>query len=189
MKEEVLNSADEQHLVKCCQNNSPSAQKVLYNRYVESMMILCLRYIVNHEDAKEVLLDGFMNCFKHIGSFTYQGEGSVKAWLKKIVVNQCLMYLRKKQPFFIQAKEGEHYDSSGSDDDVLGSLGVKEIIKLVHSLPDGYRAVFNLYVFEGKNHREIGEMLSISENTSKSQLHRARTMLKEQLLQKAKINY
>lgn len=157
--------------------------------HVESMMILCLRYIVNQEDAREVLMDGFLNFFKHIKTFTYQGEGSVKAWLKKIVVNQCLMHLRKRQPFFIQAKEFEQYDTVGTDDDVLGHLSVKEIIKLVHSLPDGYRAVFNLYVFEGKNHREIGELLAISENTSKSQLHRARTMLREKLLQEAKINY
>lgn len=152
-------------------------------------MILCLRYVVNQEDAKEVLMDGFLNFFKHIKTFTYQGEGSVRAWLKKIVVNQCLMHLRKRQPFFIQAKELEHYDTAGADDDVLARLGAKEIIMLVHGLPDGYRAVFNLYVFEGKNHREIGELLAISENTSKSQLHRARTMLREKLLQEAKINY
>jgi RNA polymerase sigma-70 factor (ECF subfamily) len=189
LKIEALNSADEQYLVKCCQNNNSQAQKMLYDKYVQSMMVLCLRYIPGPEDAKEVLMDGFCNFFKHIGTFTYQGEGSVKAWLKKILVNQCLMHLRKRQPFFIQAKEISDYESAETDEDVLGQLTAKEILLLVHSLPDGYRAVFNLYVFEGKNHREIGELLGISENTSKSQLHRARALLKEKLFQEAKMNY
>jgi RNA polymerase sigma factor (sigma-70 family) len=189
LKIEVLNIADEQYLVRCCQDNNPSAQKMLYNKYVSGMMLLCLRYIVDQEDAKEVLMDSFYNFYKHIGSFEYKGEGSVSAWLKKIVINQCLMHLRKRQPFFAHAKEIEQYDISDDGEDALSQLSVKEIIAVVHSLPDGYRAVFNLYVFEGKNHKEIGELLEISENTSKSQLHRARTMLKEKLIEEAKINY
>ena len=80
--------------MKYCKDNNPSAQKMLYNKYVDSMMILCLRYVVNTEDAKEVLMDGFLNFFKNISGFTYRGEGSVRAWLKKIVVNQCLAHLR-----------------------------------------------------------------------------------------------
>ena len=175
--------------MKCCKSGNSSAQKMLYQKYVSDMMILCLRYVANQEDAKEVLMDGFFNFFKNIGSFTYMGEGGVKAWLKKIVVNQCLMYLRKRQPFYIQAREIEEYDTSDGSESPLDHLSAKEILAQIHTLPDGYRAVFNLYVFEGMNHREIGELLGISDNTSKSQLHRAKALLKEKLLQEAKINY
>jgi RNA polymerase sigma-70 factor (ECF subfamily) len=174
---------DEAWLVKCCKDNNSAAQKILYNKYVECMMILCLRYVVDQEDAKEVLMDSFFNFFKNIGSFTYLGEGSVKAWLKKIVVNQCLMHLRKRRPLFITGKEAEHYENVDNGENVFDYLNAKEIMNMVHSLPDGYRTVFNLYFFEGLNHREIGETLGISENTSKSQLHRARVLLKEKILQ------
>lgn len=183
MKAEALNNMDEALLVKCCKDNNSAAQKILYGKYVESMMILCLRYIVDHEDAKEVLMDGFLNFFKNMDSFTYQGEGSVKAWLKKIVVNQCLMHLRKRRPLFITGKETEQYESAGNGENIFDCMNAKEIMSMIHALPDGYRTVFNLYFFEGMNHREIGEMLNISENTSKSQLHRARAILKEKILQ------
>ncbi len=175
------NTTDEAYLVNCCKNNEPIAQKTLYNKYVGDMMVLCLRYIANPEDAKEVLMDAFLGFFRNIGSFTYQGSGSVKAWLKKIVVNQCLMHLRKQKPMFDTTKEVTDYADKENDEDVLGQLAAKEILKLLHELPDGYRTIFNLYVFEGKNHREISELLGISENTSKSQLHRARAMLKEKI--------
>ena len=183
MKGDALNNMDETLLVKYCKDNNPAAQKILYNKYVEHMMILCLRYVVNSEDAKEVLMDSFFSFFKNINGFTYRGEGSVKAWLKQIVVNQCLMHLRKRHPIYITTKEAEQYEYTDNSENVLDYLNAKEIMNMIHSLPDGYRTVFNLYFFEGKNHREIGEMLDISENTSKSQLHRARAILKEKILQ------
>ena len=183
LKAEALDTNDEAYLVKCCKNSDPVAQKILYNKYVEGMMVLCLRYIVNPEDAKEVLMDSFFKFFRNMDGFTYQGEGSVRAWLKKITVNQCLMHLRKQHPVFISAKESRQYEDAESSEDILGHLAAKEILKLVHTLPDGYRMVFNLYVFEGMGHKEIGDMLGISENTSKSQLHRARAMLKEKIVQ------
>jgi RNA polymerase sigma-70 factor (ECF subfamily) len=179
----ALHNMDEAQLVKYCKDANTVAQKILYNKYVGPMMVLCLRYVVNGEDAKEVLMDSFFNFFKNIKSFTYQGEGSVKAWLKKIVINQCLMHLRKRKLIFIDIKETVQYENTESADNVFGYLNVKEIMAMIHALPDGYRTVFNLYFFEGMNHREIGEMLNISENTSKSQLHRARTILKEKIVQ------
>ncbi len=182
MKKTDLHIADEEHLIKCCKNNDAQAQKLLYSMHVESMMIVCLRYVVNPEDAREVLMDGFFNFFKNIDRFTYMGIGSPRAWLKKIVVNQCLMHLRKKQPFYVNSKDPELYDAPDVSENALDQLTVKEILRLVHDLPDGYRAVFNLYVFEGKNHKEIGALLDISESTSKTQLHRARALLKEKLV-------
>ncbi len=173
---------DEALLVKCCKDNNAAAQKMLYDKYVAAMMMTCLRYVIDQEDAKEVLMDGFYSFFKNINGFTYQGEGSVKAWLKKIVVNQCLMHLRKRKPVFI-SKEADQYENADTSENIFDYMNAKEIMKMIHSLPDGYRTVFNLYFFEGMNHREIGDVLNISENTSKSQLHRARAILKEKILQ------
>lgn len=145
------------------------------------MMLLCYRYIPDREDAQEVLMDAFYQFFKNISGFTWRGEGSVKAWLKKIVINQCLMHLRKQKMAFADV-DGAVVENIGMDNSIIAQLSVKEIMQLVHTLPDGYRTVFNLYVFDGMGHKEIAELLGISENTSKSQLHKARTVLHKKLL-------
>jgi len=176
----LLNRADEVQLVQRCKNNDAVAQRMIYNMYVEDMMILCLRYIRNAEDAKETLMDGFLSFFKNIERFEYRGAGSTKAWLKKIVVNQCLMRLRKAVNPETAYEENVH-DVAEDDGSIFGKLAAKDILELLQTLPDGYRTVFNLYVFEDMGHKEIGELLGISENTSKSQLHRARTMMKTKI--------
>lgn len=183
MRLNLSGTTDEAYLVECCKRNEPAAQHILYNKYVEDMMILCLRYIAQPEDAKEALMDGFLSFFKGIGSFSYRGEGSVKAWLKKVMVNSCLMHLRKQNRNMMTTADSPEYEHKESGDDILGGLAAKEILKLLRDLPDGYRMVFNLYVFEEMTHKEIAEMLGISENTSKSQLHRARALLQKQILQ------
>jgi RNA polymerase sigma-70 factor, ECF subfamily len=177
----LSSTTEEAYLVKCCKDNEPAAQQQLYSRYAEDMMILCLRYIPGKEDAKEALMDGFLSFFRNINSFTWRGEGSVKAWLKKIIINNCLMKLRKRNMETVPVNE-TNYEQSETDDDILGGLAAKEILKLLHELPDAYRTVFNLYVFEEMNHREIAELTGIPENTSKSHLHRARAILKKQIL-------
>lgn len=173
---------EEASLVKRCKNNDSTAQHALYNAYVEDMMILCLRYIPRQEDAKEVLMDAFLSFFRNIGTFTYRGQGSVKAWLKQIVVNQCLMHLRKRSMPLVSIDNSPLFEDQEAAEDIFGNLVAKEILKLLHELPDIYRTIFNLYVFEDMGHKEIAELLGISENTSKSQLHRARTLLKKQIL-------
>ena len=183
MQAELIHSTDEAILVKRCKENDAAAQKMLYAKYAERMMILCLRYITNSEDAREVLMDGFLSFFKNIGGFTWRGEGSTSAWLKKIVVNQCLMFLRRRQPLFLSHNEMEQEEQIGYPENVHDYINAKEIMSMIQSLPGGCRTIFNLYVFEGMNHREIGELLDISESTSKSQLHRARALLKESILQ------
>ncbi|MCF8451364.1 MAG: sigma-70 family RNA polymerase sigma factor [Taibaiella sp.] len=181
MRVDLSNITDEAYLVKCCKNNEPAAQHFLYNKYVEDMMILCLRYVPDAEDAKEVLMDGFLSFFKNMEQFSYQGAGSVKAWLKKIMVNCCLMNLRKRKMTFAGSGDLVQYEDTATGEDVLDNLAAKDIMKQLQQLPDGYRMVFNLYAFEGLNHREIAELLQITEGTSKSQLHRARAMLKERI--------
>ncbi|WP_276134686.1 RNA polymerase sigma factor [Polluticoccus soli] len=174
-------TVNELQLTEACCKQDPMAQKRLYDLHVDAMMIICYRYVPNREDAKEVMLDGFYNVFKNIGSFQYIGDGSLKAWMRKIMVNQCLMYLRKRKMVFADADTVN--DETAGGDDTIGRLSAKEIIRLIHTLPDGYRTVFNLHVFEEKNHKEISLLLGISESTSKTQLHKAKKLLQKKILE------
>lgn len=150
--------------------------------YVEDMMLLCLRYIADKEDAREVLSDSFLKFFNNINDFEYRGVGSVKAWLKKITVNHCLMFLRKNRMSFQSVDDDDRHIEISAQDNIIEELTAKEILLLIHGLPDGCKTVFNLYVFEGRLHKEIAQMLGISEGTSKSQLHLAKSILKNKIL-------
>lgn len=172
---------DEVLLVKRCRNNEAEAQRILFNRYAEPMMLVCLRYLSNREDAREALMDSFLRFFKSISRYEWRGEGSVRAWLKQITINQCLMRLRKKKLFFDELDETAQGENWIREDEALARLSVKEILKVLEELPEGYRIVFNLYVIEDMGHKDIAELLDISESTSKSQLHRARKALQEKL--------
>lgn len=187
MAEPNRHMADEQRLATACRDGGRPAQRQLYEHYVEYMMLVCLRYIPNREDAKEALLDGFVNVYKNIGRFEYRGEGSLKAWIKKIMVNQCLMFLRRRTLPIVP--DEDYYDTGPSaDTDALARLGMKELMQMIHGLPDGYRTVFNLNVLEGMTHKEIAELLGISENTSKSQLHKAKNLLQKTIIQTTKMS-
>jgi RNA polymerase sigma-70 factor, ECF subfamily len=172
---------DEYQLLQACRQGLPAAQQALYRQYAKTLMVLCLRYVGSEEDAKELLTDTFVTAFKNISKFEYLGSGSLQAWLRRIAINQCLMYLRKSKMRFEEIKES-HEGLHESDDNVLAQLSAGEIIALIHNLPSGYRAVFNLYVFEEMPHKEIAALLGITESTSKSQLHKARQLLQKQLI-------
>ncbi len=149
--------------------------------YTDDMMILCLRYIVNEQEALETLMDAWLSFFGKIDSFVWRGEGSTKAWLKKIVTNQCLMRLRKKRlPVITPDYMPEHVQSN--EDDIIGHLAAKEILELLRQLPDMHRTVFNLCIFEEMPHHEVAALLEMTESTSRSYLFRAREILKKQLL-------
>ncbi len=139
------------------------------------MFPLCIRYVGDRIQAEDILQDGFITLFTRLGS--YKGEGSFEGWARKIFVTTALMSLRKRDAL----KMSEELDSlRGMKTDIPSqsqNLGYKEILKLVMKLPDGFRTVFNLYAVEGYSHKEIGEMLGISETTSRTQLSRARTLL------------
>lgn len=171
---------DERSLIDECVHGDRRAQKMLYERYCNEMMFVCYRYISERETAKEVLSEGFLNCYRSIGQFSYQGEGSFNAWLKRIVVNQCLMHLRKKPgPLVVDISESA--SDIAVDENILGRLSAKEILDLIHRLPPGYRSVFNLYFFEDKKLVEIASLLEVSENTVKSQLRKAKLLLQKQI--------
>ncbi len=169
-------------LVKEAKQGSAAAQKCLYDLLADRMLLLCRRYVKSMENAEEVLLDGFYKFFKGLPAFTWEGDAALHAWLKRIMINECLMLLRKKNVFTIAAEQAA--EERTLDEDALDKLSAEEIFRLVAQLPVGYRTVFNLYVIEGMNHGEIAALLDISEGTSKSQLSKARSLLQKMLLQK-----
>ena len=169
-------------LVKEAKQGSATAQQCIFNLLGEKMMLVCLRYVKSREDAEEVLLDGFYKFFTNLQVFTFQGEVALYAWLKKIMVNECLMLLRKKNAFTI-VTEGEIADVP-LEEVALDNLSAKEIMGLILQLPVGYRTVFNLFVVDGLEHREIAYLLGITEGTSRSQLNKAKLLLQKNLLQK-----
>lgn len=173
--------SEEFELACGCKRDIPSAQNGLYRNYAPAILVLCLRYIADRERAEEVLADTFIDAFKHFAKFDYLGEGSVRAWLSRIAVNRCLMYLRKKNLHFEEIKE-EYELNAGNGETAIDQLSAKELMLLIENLPPGYRTVFNLYVFEELPHKEIAALLGITESTSKSQLYKARQILQKQLV-------
>jgi len=168
-------------LVKEARHGSTAAQKCLFDLFGEKMLLVCQRYVKNPEDAEELLLDGFYKFFTKISSFTYHGDAALYGWLKKIMINECLMFLRSKNVFTIVTEATA--EEIPLQEDALDNLSAEEIFKLIIQLPVGYRTVFNLYAIEGMNHGEIAEALNISEGTSRSQYSKAKVLLQKLLLQ------
>ncbi len=169
----------ESQLITALKRNDNRAQKVVYERYSSKMMAVCVRYIANRNDAEETMIDGFMRAFERIGQF--REEGSFEGWLRRIMVTESLMFLRKtkswRQEIGLEEITAEpDYDWADS------SLEADDLLRLVGQLPDGYRTIFNLYAIEGYTHQEIANELGISEGTSKSQLSRARLWLQTSLV-------
>ena len=156
-------------LIKEAKQGSTAAQKYLFNEWAEKMHFICRRYVKSPEDAEELLLDGFYKFFKKINSFNYQSDAALYMWLKKIMINECLMFLRKKNVFTIVTEA------------TVQEMALQE--DALDQLPVGYRTVFNLYVIEGMPHKEVAALLNISEGTSKSQLSKAKVLLQKMLQQ------
>ncbi|MCD8208084.1 MAG: sigma-70 family RNA polymerase sigma factor [Bacteroidales bacterium] len=169
----------ESKLIELCKEGNRIAQKAVYDRLAPKMFPVCIRYVGDRGVAEDMLQDGFVTLFSKLD--TYKGDGSFEGWARRIFVNTCLMYLRKKDAL----KMSEDIDlarniSSGWSDQVQ-NIGYKELMKLITSMPNGFRTVFNLYVLEGFSHKEIAEMLGITEVTSRTQLSRARLWLQGKL--------
>lgn len=157
----------------------------LFDTYSQSMLALCLRYVKNEHDAEELVLNGFYKVFTTIKRFVYVDERSTRAWIKRIMVNECLMFLRKNKIAF--AAEDQAADVK-LDEQVFEKMNTDALLKLIDCLPDGYRIVFNMFVIEGYDHKEIAAILNITEGTSRSQLFRAKAAL-QKLLQENKTMY
>jgi RNA polymerase sigma-70 factor (ECF subfamily) len=169
----------ENDLIQRCRQQDPKAQKWLYDRYASKMLGVCRRYISNREDAEDVLVEGMFKVFDNIDS--YQGMGSFEGWIRRIVVNEALMFLRKKRLLTVD-KDIAEFNHIGEEHplSIEHDLAAQDILKLLDKLPTGYRTIFNLYVIEGYKHIEIADLLGISINTSKSQLILAKERLRKE---------
>lgn len=165
----------EQELIEGCKKQDRKAQKLAYDRYSPVMFGVCMRYVKNEADAEDVLIEGFFKVFSKIDQ--YSGEGSFEGWIRRIMVNESLMFLRKNHNFKMQVEISNVALPVAAK--VEDQLAANDILRLLDKLPTGYRTVFNLYVLEGFKHREIAELLDISINTSKSQLILAKKRLQE----------
>jgi RNA polymerase sigma-70 factor (ECF subfamily) len=174
------------NIIKACQKGERASQKQLYTLFASRLYGVCLRYSDNEEDAKDLLQESFIKIFKNLKQ--YQHNGSFEGWMRKIVVNTALERFRKTRRSL--AIESEDYMNTLQLDyeHVLEELGYKDLMRMVQELSDQYRVVFNLYVIEGYTHKEIGQKLNIGEGTSKSNLSRARELLKDKVRKQYKIN-
>lgn len=169
----------EADLVKGCQQGTPRFQRALYQQYHRKMFGVCLRYTDNEDDAQDILQEGFIKVFKHIKSF--RSQGSLEGWIRRIIIHTSIEHYRRNSRYFMA--DIDEARNVSLDVDVLSNLGRQEVLGLIQQLPVGYRTVFNLYVIEGYTHQEISLMLNISVGTSKSQLSRAKAILKEKIQQ------
>lgn len=167
---------DDKELIKKCLKNSESAFDELYKRFSSKMFGVCLRYARNYHDAEDLLHEGFIRVFEKMKD--YRGDGSLNGWMRRIMVTTAINYYRKKNTSLFE------FDSRDSllvgeenYEDVISYMSANELLDYIQQMPDGYRTIFNLYVIEGYKHTEIAELLNISENTSKSQLLKARKAL------------
>ncbi len=169
---------NEQDLLAACARQERWAQKILYEEFHRPMMGVCLRYSNHEEDARDILHEGFIKVFKHIGKF--EPGTSLPAWMRRIMVNTAIDYYRKV--IRRRTEDIEEAVRLQSDDvDAVSQMSEAEILQAVQKLSFAYRAVFNLYVIEGYSHKEIADILNISESTSRSNLVKARTRLKEMI--------
>ncbi len=171
-------TVSESDLIQGCIRGDRQMQELLYQKYSSKMYGVCLRYSGNLEDANDLLQEGFIKIFKNLTKF--RGEGSFEGWIRRIFVNTSIEHFRKKVKLYnvteVQENTIEDYDLN-----ILDTLAEKDIISLVNELSPGYKAVFNMHVIEGYSHKEIADMLGINEGTSKSQLARAKGVLKKSL--------
>jgi RNA polymerase sigma factor (sigma-70 family) len=172
-------------IIKGCQRKKYRYQKKLYDRYASLLYAICFRYFKNADNANDALQEGFIKIYDKIEA--YRGDGSFEGWIKRVQVNICLMEFRKNKKTY--ALEDEVIDESFAeqeDEDDLYSIEPQVLFGMIKELSDGYRTVFNMYVLDGYSHKEISEYLSISEGTSKSQLARAKKILRKQVLEMMK---
>ena len=168
-----------ERLLEACRKGERKAQKELYQRMSPVLMGICKRYLKRKEDAEEALGNAFLKIYLSLSQ--YNGSGSFEGWMKKVAVRTCLDFLRaKSSPFDLDWEHEIAEEPVGLDDE-------EYLLFLVSQLPVGYRTVFNLYAIEGYKHLEISELLNISEGTSKSQLSKARRILKEHILKERTI--
>ena len=172
-------------LIESCRKGDRVAQKALYDRLAPRMFPVCIRYVGDRGTAEDILQDGFVTLFSRLDS--YKGEGSFEGWARRIFVTTSLMYLRKKDALKmsddLQAARGLQTEVTGQ----IENIGYKELMEIIMSLPVGFRTVFNMYAVEGYSHKEIADILGISEVTSRTQYSRARAVLLAKIKERSNV--
>jgi RNA polymerase sigma factor (sigma-70 family) len=174
----------EEQLIDGCKARNPLSQRQLYEKYSRKMMGVCLRYTNNRDEAQDVLQDGFVKVFEKISSF--QSQGSFEGWLRRIFVNTSLDNIRKNKENNLLADIDQVGYALDSGQSVEGDLNAEELMKILNSIPAGYKVVFNMFVIEGYSHKEIADELGVSESTSKTQFLRAKAYIMK-VMQKQKM--
>ena len=169
----------ESHLVASLRDGDQQARARLYTESVGVLSSVCRRYIIDEEDVRDVLHDSYIRIFTTIDRFDYRGDGSLNAWMSRVVVNEALMFLRRSNRIESTSLDEDRsvVENLSDDPPEVGRLSADELHMLIHKLPDGYRTVLNLFAIEGKSHKEIANLLGIKENSSSSQFLRAKMML------------
>jgi RNA polymerase sigma factor (sigma-70 family) len=178
----VLNETD---LIQGCVRKDAIAQRTLFDKYAGILMTICRRYAGEQHEAEDMLQEAFISIFSHINQF--KSAGSFDGWLKRITVNTALKILQKRKIKIVGITHVEH-ELMSPDLNILSDLGAEDLLKLISQLPDGYRVIFNLYAIEGYSHDEIAGMLKIKTATSRSQLSKARAILKDKINSLQKIS-
>ena len=167
----------EKNIIQGCKKGNPQAQRQLYEKYKALLFGVCLRYAKNRMEAEDFLQEGFIRIYRDL--YQYQPEKAVGAWMRKVMVNSCLRQLQKNKMTFSEVNWEQVGGSYEMEIEEKNQSREQHLIKMIQQLPAGYRAVFNMHAIEGYTHQEIGEYLGISTNTSKSQLSRAKKLLKK----------
>lgn len=177
-----IGSDSEETLILKMQRGDRNAMRAAYDRYAGYLTAVCSRYVVVSEDVRDVLQNSFIKIFLNINQYKPRENSSLKSWMTKIVVNESLKFLKSGKRFSFIERTEELPDVPDQYDEIE-DVPFEVIMDMVKSLPDGYRTVFNLFVFEHKSHKEIATMLNIKENTSAIQLYRAKAMLAKNIRQ------
>ena len=175
------NSLDDKQLIEFCKRGVSSAQTQLYRRYKNHWFTICLRYVNKREDAMDVLQNALIKIYTKLSQFD-EALGSFKSWSSRIVVNESIMFQRKYwNSHEVQGLNMEILEREDNNSKAISNLTLEELTKTIQNLPQGYRMVFNLFTIDGFSHREIASLLSITEGTSKSQLFKAKSILRKKL--------
>ena len=172
----------EQSLIEACNNNNAAAQRELYNRFSGVLFGVCYRYAFRREDAEDMLQEGFIKIFKNIESFG--NKGNFEGWMKKVMVNTCINYLKKNKRLTEMLNIENAYTLEIQEESIASKLLGKQVMECLRMMPIGYRTVINLFAIEGYSHKEIAEMLAITESTSRSQFVRGKSLLESILINK-----
>jgi len=169
-----------QDLIKSCKTADRKAQKTLFDKFSKTFLRLSFRYLNDRQYAEDACLEAFALIFENLKKFEYQSDAQTEAWMKRIVVNQSLKILRKTKTLLYQQITEDDFTET-NEIGIEDELSAQELMALITNLPNGYRTVFNMYVIEGYTHTEIAEILNITEGTSRSQLFKAKAMMKQSL--------